>query len=156
MAQIGAKVYLQRVYAKKLYYEQAKKDGRDLYAIDTGTFTKQLIRKDSVIAAEQGRKLIVKPYAAKIKKQTYYILDTVTGKEKTLSTKCLGAVLTKTKIYYAEAVSGKTGKGWKVKIRSCNLSAGKKKDLTGKITVEACETITARSVTYRSQGRRYQ
>lgn len=156
MAQIGAKVYLQRVYAKKLYYEQAKKGGRDLYAIDTGTFTKQLIRKDSVIAAEQGRKLIVKPYAAKIKKQTYYILDTVTGKEKTLSTKCLGAVLTKTKIYYAEAVSGKTGKGWKVKIRSCNLSAGKKKDLTGKITVEACETITARSVTYRSQGRRYQ
>ncbi len=151
IAQIGAKAYLKFIYGKNLYYEKAASSGkRNLWAMDTKTFKKKSIRSNSTVADHSGRYILVKPYSSKIKPQSYSIWNAVTGKGKKISSKCLAAVIIKSKVYYVETISGSAAKGWKVRVRSCSLSANKNKYLTGKITVNACKNLTDKSITYQS------
>lgn len=156
LTQIGAKAYIKLLYNRKLYYEKTTPKGsRDLYALDTRTLKKAKIRADSVIVGNLGRKFLVKPYAARVKPQPCYLLDVATGREVRISQRCLAASLTASKVYYVEAVSGKTANGWKAQAYSCSYSAKKARALTGKITMTACDQVTSKALVYRSGTSRY-
>ncbi len=151
LAQISAKAYIKLLYDKKLYYEKTTPKGRrDLYALDTRTLKKGKVRADSVIVGNRGRRFLVRPYAAKAKPQACYLLNVATGREVLISKKCLAASLTASKVYYVEAVSGKTAKGWKAQAYSCSYSAKKLRSLTGKIAMTACDKVTSKAIVYKS------
>lgn len=157
LTQIGAKAYLRLMTGKKLYFEKAvTKSRRDLYAMDIRTSKKQLVRTDTTIVSSRGKKFLVRPYAAKVKPQPYSILNVSTGRATQIARKCLAASMTKSRVYYVEALSKRAGKGWTANVRSCDLSAGKGRTLTGKITVGACEEITSKKIVYKSGKTWYQ
>ena len=151
LAQVQAKAYLKLVRGKKLYYEEAEGSGkRNLCAMDTKTFQTKTVRLNASIIDSYGGRFLIKPYSAKTKPQTCYLFYAASGREKRISTRCLAARITKSKIYYVKAVSGNTGKGWQARVHSCSLTGGRDKYLTGKIKVADCKKLTGKSIIYQS------
>ncbi len=157
IAQVGAKAYLKLAYGGNLFYERVTGAGkRNLYALNMGTFQKKYVRANSTVAASSGKYLLLKPHSASLKSQAYCVYNAVTGKAQKISSKCLVAGIVKSKVYYVEAISGGAAKGWKVRVRSCSLSARNKKDLTGKFTIHECQKLTEKKIVYRSGKSWYQ
>ncbi len=156
LAQISGEAYLRLVYGGKLYYEKVTSSGkRNLCAMDTKTFAKQTVRSNASIIGSYGRRFLVMPYTADPMPQPCYVLNVVNGKAVQVSAKCLGAVITSKKVFYVEAVSGKTAKGWKGRVRSCKWTGKNGKYVTGKLNVSACEKVTAKYIVYQTGKSRY-
>lgn len=156
IAQISAEAYIKLVYGGKLYYEKVTASGkRNLCAMNTKTFAKQTIRSNASIVSSYKRRFLVMPYTAEPTPRACYVLNVVSGKAVQVSSKCLGGVITSTKVFFAEAVSGKTAKGWKARVRSCRWTGKNAKYVTGKLNVNACEKMTAKYIVYQTGKSRY-
>ena len=123
--------------------------------MDTKTFAKQTVRSNASIIGSYGRRFLVMPYTADPMPRACYVLNVVNGKAVQVSAKCLGAVITSKKVFYVEAVSGKTAKGWKGRVRSCKWTGKNGKYVTGKLNVSACEKVTAKYIVYQTGKSRY-
>ncbi len=156
LAQISGEAYIKLVYAGKLYYEKVTASGkRNLCAMNTKTFAKQTVRSNASIVGRYGRRFLVMPYTKAPAPKPCYVLNVVNGKAVQVSSNCLGAVITSKKVFYVEAVSGKTAKGWKARVRSCKWTGKNAKYITGKLNVNTCEKVTAKHIVYQTGKSRY-